>query len=281
MTTDGASFPFEPPTAFTMDRSVMWRVAAVGVVAGLASGLFGVGGGVIIVPALVLFAGFSQKLATGTSLTAIVPISIAGMIGYAVSGEVDWAAAGLVAVGAVSGALIGARTLVRIDGSLLQVLFSIVMVMTAAKMFFDEADGAARLELTVLVALGLLLLGLSSGVLAGLLGVGGGIIIVPVLTLLFESPLVLAKGTSLAIVVPTAIVSTIRNRRAGLTALPAGQLVGGAGVLTALLASRLSLGLDARVSSVLFALLLVLIALRLGLTGLKARRSAPASAALP
>lgn len=270
MTSKQTSVPIES-AAMSMGRSAMWRAAAVGVVAGLASGLFGVGGGVIIVPALVLFAGFSQKLATGTSLTAIVPISTAGVIGYAVSGEVDWAAAGLVAFGAIAGALIGARALVRIDGSLLQVLFSLVMLGTALKMFFDEADGVARLELTLLVAFGLLLLGLSSGLLAGLLGVGGGIIIVPVLTLLFESPLVLAKGTSLAIIVPTAVVSTIRNRKMGLTAFSAGQVVGGAGVITALAASRLSLGLDPKVSSMLFATLIVIVAIRLGRTGWQAR----------
>src|SRR5690606_39977127 len=79
------------------------RIVAVGVIAGFTSGLFGVGGGIIIVPALVLFAGFQQKIATGTSLTAIVPIAVSGIVGYAVDGEVDFAAAACVAAGAVIG----------------------------------------------------------------------------------------------------------------------------------------------------------------------------------
>jgi len=255
------------PTTTTLT----WRAVAVGVVAGLTSGLFGVGGGIIIVPALALVAGFSQKLATGTSLTAIVPISAAGVVGYALSGEVDWVAAGLIAPGAVLGALVGARALVRIDASLLQILFAVAMAVTAVRLLVDEADGAGRLGLSPLVALGLVLLGLAAGVLAALLGVGGGIVVVPALTLLFASPLVLAKGTSLAIVLPTAIVSTVRNRKAGLTSLSAGQVVGGAGVVSAFLASRLSLGLDARLSSVLFALLLAVMAVRMARAGVAAR----------
>ena len=83
------------------------RIVAVGMIAGFTSGLFGVGGGIVIVPALVLLAGFDQKLATGTSLTAIVPIAISGIVGYAIDGEVDFAAAACIAVGAVVGAVIG------------------------------------------------------------------------------------------------------------------------------------------------------------------------------
>lgn len=59
-------------------------------IAGFTSGLFGVGGGIIIVPALVLLAAFDQKVATATSLMAIVPIAISGMVGYAIDGEVDF-----------------------------------------------------------------------------------------------------------------------------------------------------------------------------------------------
>ena len=73
----------------------------------------------------------------------------------------------------------------------------------------------------------------ATGVLAGLLGVGGGIVIVPVLTIAFGVPLVLAKGTSLLVIIPTAVVGTIRNRSAGLTALRPGLVGGGAGVVSA------------------------------------------------
>lgn len=255
------------------------RVAAVGVIAGFTSGLFGVGGGIVIVPGLLLLAAFPPKLATGTSLGAIVPISISGIAGYASAGEVDWAAAGLVAAGALVGAVIGTRLLVEISAPLLQVLFAIAMVATAFRMFFEEADAPGRSSLGIGLVLGLLLLGLASGVLAGLLGVGGGIIIVPLLSIVFGVPHVLAKGTSLAVILPTAVMGTMRNRRTQLTALRPAAIVGLSGVISALVASRISIGLDPQVSRALFALLLLLVAARLARTGWTARRAAASASA--
>lgn len=253
---------------------------AVGVIAGFTSGLFGVGGGIVIVPALVMVARFPHKLATGTSLGAIVPISVAGIVGYATAGEVDWAAAACVAIGAVAGAVAGTRWLLRISTPVLQLGFATAMVLTAAKMFVDDSSGAGRSDLTLGMALALVALGLASGILAGLLGVGGGIIIVPVLTLVFGLPHVLAKGTSLAVILPTAVIGTARNRQSRLTALRPAAVVGLAGIGSAYVASRLSIGLDPGLSQTLFAGLVAVAAVRLartGLAGLRAGPSAPAA----
>lgn len=256
------------PTGAAPDRPVPWAaVVAAGLVAGFTSGLFGVGGGIVVVPALTLLARFPAKLATGTSLTAIVPISIAGTVGYATSGEVDLAYAALVAVGALAGAVIGTRWLRTISAPALQVAFAVLMVATAVRLVVGgEGDGAGRADLTLAVAVGLVLLGVAAGVLAGLFGVGGGIIIVPALTLAFGLPLVLAKGTSLAVIIPTAVAGTLRNRSSGLTALRPGVVVGLAGVVSALAASQVSLGLDPHLSALLFAALLVVVAVRLAWT---------------
>ena len=88
-------------------------------------------------------------------------------------------------------------------------------------------------------------------------------------------PLALAKGTSLLVIVPTAVVGTLRNRASGLTEVRAGVVVGTAGIVSAFLASRLSLTLDPRLSAGLFAALLVVVAARLVVT---ARATAPAPA---
>ena len=255
------------------------RVAVVGVIAGFTSGLFGVGGGIVIVPLLALLARFPHKLATGTSLTAIVPISISGLVGYATAGEVDWPAALCITAGALAGALVGTWLLVRVDVVRLQMAFAVAMFLTAARMLVEEGDGAGRPGLTLAAALGLVALGLASGVLAGLLGVGGGIVIVPVLTLAFGLPVVLAKGTSLLVIVPTAVVGTLRNRRTGLTALTPAAVVGAAGIASAWVAARISLDLDPRVSSALFAILLSLVAVRLARSALAGRRAAAAGGA--
>lgn len=253
----------------------MSRVVVVGLVAGFTSGLFGVGGGIVMVPALVLLAGFDAKRAVGTSLTAIVPISLAGAAGYALAGEVDAAYAALIALGALVGAEVGTRGLRRASGRVLQLSFAGLMLVTAVRLAVGgEGDGAGRVGITVAVAVGLVVLGVAAGVLAGLLGVGGGIIIVPVLTIVFGVPLVLAKGTSLLVIVPTAVLGTLRNRRSGLTDVRAGLAIGVAGVLSALAASQVSLGLDPQVSAILFAGLLVAAALRMARTA--RRQAAPA-----
>lgn len=259
---------------------VPWfRVALVGVIAGFTSGLFGVGGGIVIVPALVFLAAFPHKLATGTSLSAIVPISVAGIVGYASEGEVDWTAAVYVSVGALAGALVGTWLLTRISAPLLQLVFAGATAATAIKLFFEEGDAAGRGDLSAAMAGGLVLLGLASGMLAGLLGVGGGIILVPVLSLLFGVPHVAAKGTSLAVILPTAVMGTIRNRHTELTALRPAAVVGVAGIVSALAATQLSVGLDPEVSRGVFAALLVVVAVRLGRTGWRSLRSAAGATA--
>src|SRR5215207_10286602 len=85
-------------------RGGIVRCAAVGVVAGFLSGLFGVGGGILIVPALVLVLRFDQRLAHGTSLAAVLPIAISSLTSYAIDDKVDWAVGLLLAIGAIAGA---------------------------------------------------------------------------------------------------------------------------------------------------------------------------------
>jgi uncharacterized protein len=86
-------------------------IVAVGVLAGFLAGLFGVGGGILIVPGLVLAAGMDQRLAHGTSLAAVLPISLASLVTYATHGNVDWSVAVWLSIGAVGGAVIGTRLL--------------------------------------------------------------------------------------------------------------------------------------------------------------------------
>ncbi|MGH2767104.1 MAG: TSUP family transporter, partial [Actinomycetota bacterium] len=98
--------------------------AAVGVAAGALSGLFGVGGGILIVPGLVLVLRMTQRSAHATSLAAIVPIAAAGAAGYAQAGALDWAAAGLLTAGGAVGAVVGTHALRRIPERALRVIFA-------------------------------------------------------------------------------------------------------------------------------------------------------------
>lgn len=261
---DRRDAPTSPPASSTATSSVPpWRVLLVGVLAGLASGLFGVGGGVVIVPGLVLLAGLDQRLSHGTSLTAIVPIAAAGAIGYGTAGQVDLLVAGLVVVGAMVGTPVGVALLARVPQRSLQLAFAGLLVLTAVRMLLETTPGTGREAAGLVEVAGYVGTGLTAGVLAGLMGVGGGVVIVPMLTIVFGFPMVLAKGTSLAVIVPSALVGTVRNARQATTDLRAGTMVGLGGVATAALASRVSLGLDPGVSAWLFAGLLVVVAVRM------------------
>jgi uncharacterized protein len=237
--------------------------AAIGAAAGGLSGLFGVGGGILIVPGLVLIRGMGQREAHATSLAAIVPIAVAGAIGYALDGAVDWPAAGLLVAGAAAGTLAGTFLLGRIPPRGLRILFAAFLLAAAAALPFEVASTGVRVELDVLDVTLLIALGVLAGLLAGLLGVGGGIVMVPGLVLLISVSQVVAKGTSLAVIIPTAMAGSIGNLRAGRVDLRAAAMVGAVGAACSFLASLLSLRLDPVISAVLFAVLLVAMAIRL------------------
>ena len=105
-----------------------------GVLAGLTAGLFGVGGGVVIVPPLVAYAGLSQHEAHATSLAAIVPIAAVAGTRFAVDGSVDWSAAALLSVGTLLGAPVGAWLLARTSAGTLNVAFGAFMLIVAARL---------------------------------------------------------------------------------------------------------------------------------------------------
>jgi uncharacterized protein len=113
---------------FALDR----KLIAIGIGGGLLSGLLGVGGGVVMVPALVLWAHYGQRDAHAMSLGAIIPISIAGIATYGIAGEVRYWDALALAAGAIVGAQIGAGVLARIDERLLKVVFGTFLVGVAA-----------------------------------------------------------------------------------------------------------------------------------------------------
>ena len=108
------------------------RLAAIGTAAGLFSGLFGVGGGVLIVPLLVLWCGFDERRATGTSLAAIVIIAAVATAVHGVYGNVHVQEGVLVGVPAVAGVLIGTELQRRISTNAISLIFAALLVVVAA-----------------------------------------------------------------------------------------------------------------------------------------------------
>ena len=109
---------------FRVDR----QLVAIGILGGALSGLLGVGGGIVMVPLLVFWAGYGQRDAHAMSLGAIIPISIAGIATYGIAGQVRYGSALALAAGSIVGARFGAGMLARIDERLLKVIFGLFLV---------------------------------------------------------------------------------------------------------------------------------------------------------
>jgi uncharacterized membrane protein YfcA len=110
------------------------KLMAIGTLAGLFSGIFGVGGGTVIVPLLVLWMGYGEREATGTSLAAIVFIAAFAAAAQAGYGNVRVLDGVLVGVPAVAGVLVGTRLQQRLQGRTIALLFAIVLVASAVEL---------------------------------------------------------------------------------------------------------------------------------------------------
>lgn len=236
---------------------MIWALLAVGATGGLLSGLFGVGGGLIMVPLLMQWARFDQRRASATSLVAIVPTAVVGAAGYGLGGQIDVLAGVIVGAGALAGAPLGSLLLRRLPIMWLRWMLITAMLAAAAYLVLVTPERGATLEFNALVVFGLAALGLIMGVLSGLFGIGGGIVAVPVLIAVFGMSDLLAKGTSLIAMIPAAVSGSIANMRAGLVRVREGLIVGIAAVAFSTAGVALAFLIPAAVAGWLFAALLV------------------------
>lgn len=120
--------PTEAPSA----RDLLWRLLVVGAAGGAFSALFGVGGGVVMVPLLMLLCGYGSRAATATSLAAIAIIAAVGVATYGAVGKVDWLAAVLIGIPALLGVTLGVRVRARISAVMISRAFAVLLVIAAA-----------------------------------------------------------------------------------------------------------------------------------------------------
>ncbi len=135
---------------YTMDTQIVIILLLVGMLAGVLGGLVGIGGGIIIVPALVYFLGFSQLNAQGTSLALLVlPVGILGVIQYYKHGNVDFNIVLIIAAGFVFGSLIGSKISLSLPQDLVRKIFAVFMILIASKMLFidgSKSKGSAPIK---------------------------------------------------------------------------------------------------------------------------------------
>ncbi|MCP2032343.1 putative membrane protein YfcA [Okibacterium sp. HSC-33S16] len=256
----------QPPT-----RGHWAWLVVIGLAAGFLSGLFGVGGGILIVPALVILLALDQRIAAGTSLAAIVPMATVGVLSYALGGSVDWIVALLLVIGSVVGAQIGSALLARIPRRVLSWFFIGFLVVVIGTLFLAIPSRDASVDITVLSGAGLVVLGLGTGVLSGLLGIGGGVVIVPLLILLFGASDLVAKGTSLLVIIPTALFGTLGNLRRHNVDLSAAAVIGVSACTTTAAGAAIAGIISPTLSTVLFAIFLAAVAVQMTVKVLRSR----------
>lgn len=242
---------------------MVWKAALLGLGAGLIGGLFGVGGGSLIVPGLVLLLAFQQKHASATSLVAIVGLAAAAAIRFGLDGKIEYDTAGILFAGAAIGALVGSRIADVVSNKALTwafvallVVASLRLLLTASSTTNSIASGAAELALQLGVGLG-------AGMLSATMGIGGGIVYVPALVTLFGFSQTTGQGTSLAVIVPTAALGAGLHARAGRVNWRIGLPLTVGGVVGALVGAEIALGVSESVLRRSFGVFLLMVALRM------------------
>ncbi len=188
----------------------------IGLLGGYFGGLIGVGGGIIMIPLMTRFGGMSQIQAHGTSLLAIIFTALVGSVSYLSHGSADWRAAAIVAFTAIFTARLGAQYANRLPERRLKRAFGIFVACMSsvllAKGFLSPSPGLPDLLWqTVFYTV----TGSVTGFVSGMMGVGGGAVMVPLMVILAGMSQHIAQGTSLLAMVPTAMSGAWTHYRLG------------------------------------------------------------------
>jgi uncharacterized membrane protein YfcA len=247
----------------------------VGVLAGVLSGMFGIGGGIVIVPVLVALFGYGFQEAVATSLAALLmPVGIFAVIAYYRAGKMKLTISALIAFGLIFGGLAGAELAQNLPVTTLQRLYALFLLYASwrfveprkwwAELRADTPPAPSTQVETLNAAwYWILLLGLGAGVISGMFGVGGGIVIVPALVTFLNFDQKLAVGTSLgALLLPVGAGAVISYYQAGMLDLQAAVFVALGLVVGAFLGAKIALGLPEKTIKRLYGIFLLIVALR-------------------
>ena len=259
------------------------RLLGIGAASGVVGGLLGGGNGVLTVPALAHYTSLSRPAVHGTSTLAATWVCAAGALVYwLIGGTIELRAGAGMIVGGMIGGFYGAKLVARASETLLRVLLIMILVLTATKLYLDAAgldpvaDGAVvpadLLAAWWFVVPLSVVVGVVVGAWAGAMGLGGGLLAVPALVLLFGVDLHTAAGTSLLVFLPNSLVGGLSHHRQGTADLRIANLVGLAAAPGAVVGALLALALDNVVLGVVFGTFAAVMAVREGVLLVRRRR---------
>lgn len=235
-----------------------WLILATsGLISGLLAGLLGIGGGTVLVPLLVSL-GYPPVQAVATSSLAILVTSISGSIQNWRMGYFNWKRVGLLGFPAVVTSQIGVYVASQILPYILLLAFGILLLINIYLVNLRQQliTQQNSVETQFNPFLARLITGGAAGILAGLFGVGGGVIMVPLQMLLLKEEIKVAIQTSLGVIVITAVSATMGHTVAGNVLFTTGLLLGCGGLLGVQISTRILPKLPDRIVSFIFRLFL-------------------------
>jgi uncharacterized protein len=197
-----------------MDRKGLFGLA-IGLAGGFFGGLIGLGGGVVMIPMMTAFVGLSQREAHGTSLVAVVFTGAMGSLTYFQHGSVDWAAALILAASAILFARAGALCAHSMPERHLKRGFGIFIICVSLLLLGKNLLPGANATSYWSKVIVLLLTGVGTGFISGMMGVGGGSVMIPAMVILASMPQHLAQGTSLLAMIPIGMIGAFTHYRLG------------------------------------------------------------------
>jgi uncharacterized protein len=243
-------------------------ILLLGLFVGVLVGLLGIGGGVVLVPAMVYLLGYDQHLAQGTSLFILLPpIGLGALRQYWKNRQVDLQAGVYCAVGFLLGGYLGGEIAVPMDSRHLRGIFGFFLILSAVLLWRKTQVGwpaAAAVPVaeksTTLRLVGIGATAAFCGVAAGMVGIGGGVLLVPLLGLWFGFSQHLAQGTSLvALIPPTGLLAFLAYAHAGYVNWQAGLLLIPGVFLGGVLGAKVARRLNPRRMRQLFAALMLVL----------------------
>ncbi len=236
----------------------MIKLFLIGLIGGLLSGILGIGGGIVFVPLLTYLTKEDFKINTGISSLAIVFVASASAVSYIVNGiEISTYVLYLI-IGAVIGGYLGSRISKFITSKNLQRMFSVLLLFAAYRMYFGT-NFSSRFEENILLYI---LIGILSGMGSGLLGIGGGIIRIPLLIFFGGIGNLAAQGVSLITAIPSsvaAVIPKLRNREF----IKRGIIIGIFGIIGSIIGSNIAFALPQKTLNYAFATFLVLVSINM------------------
>jgi len=245
-------------------------ILVLGLTVGILVGLLGIGGGVVLVPAMVYLLGYDQHLAQGTSLFILLPpIGLGALRGYWKNGQVDLRAGIYCAIGFLLGGYFGGRIAVPLPSRDLRGIFGCFLILSAILLWrktqtrSNPSKPPSEVNTNSIPrTLGILAAAAFCGVAAGMVGIGGGVLLVPLLGLLFGFSQHRAQGTSLvALIPPTGLLAFLTYARAGYVSWQAGILLIPGVFLGGILGGYLARRLNPLRMRLVFAALMLLLGL--------------------